>query len=284
MTKMIIIDYIMYRKSISVTAARSEIVNVEAADNIDNNGEFHIGHPRISNTDLAIIKSVSTNKHSLVTLCYQHGGISLNSLNYSTIDLAKFFRDLENVLIGLDAFNQRKLYHLDVKTSNITYDGNHVKLIDFGISEMNPQTHNSIFANIYWLWPYEVRLISGAGTTLDIYSDMVYDEFKNNPHYMRTALFLQLNDDDIHRNISLLYKYTEKQRIEIIYSKIDVYSTGIMLASIISKRDVRSKLDKVIFNQLYALCRKLVCPITTDRPTMQEAIVAYRSIIARQQA
>ena len=101
----------------------------------------------------------------LRALNFKRGSIDLDqelqrqNVNYLTVLLR-----LSNVINGIVALNHTKRYHLDVKERNIVTHTHVFKLIDFGLSEFDPDLGAQIprrpFRAVYRYWPIEAILLS----------------------------------------------------------------------------------------------------------------------------
>jgi serine/threonine protein kinase len=273
-----------HNKRLSVNHAIIEIDNITFADIVDPDNKYHIGHPKISASDLTII---NTSKHTTyVTLSYPYGGTSLDNIDYNTVDCLELVANIEDLFVGLVAFHQNKLYHLDIKTSNIVRDTEgKLRIIDFGISHIDPQECNGMFNAIYTVWPFESILL--GDTNDDIFSDSYYGEYIDNPYYKTIYRFLGKDTYGIRENIMKIQHNklcTIEQLCDLIYPKIDVYSTGMLIATLLSVNSLRLAIigkDLHLYEELYRFCHTLLDYNTMTRPTMSEALALYRQIITQ---
>lgn len=86
------------------------------------------------------------NKFKIINMPY--GGVNLdNIINLDIISFDKLNLLLQKLLLnGIIPMNKLKIYHFDIKSSNILYKDGKIKIIDFG--EMGISTNNNIVPNI----------------------------------------------------------------------------------------------------------------------------------------
>ena len=102
--------------------------------------------------------NVNSNLNKLAIINQPNGGIEIDdyiTANYlNLVQLKKMNRSLINLLLhGIIPMNKLGLYHLDIKGSNILYDGINSRIIDWGLSVYLP-------SNISSLKPQQITEIS----------------------------------------------------------------------------------------------------------------------------
>lgn len=94
------------------------------------------------------ISNINDNLHLLKIINMPYGGINLDLVvNNDIISINNYNKLLQNLLINaIIPMNRLKLYHFDIKSSNILYKDNNIKIIDFG--EIGISLKNKIIPNI----------------------------------------------------------------------------------------------------------------------------------------
>ena len=92
--------------------------------------------------------NINSNLSKFKIINMPHGGINLDSvINLDVMSFDKLNLLLQNLLLnGIIPMNKLKIYHFDIKSSNILYKDGKIKIIDFG--EMGISTSNNIVPNI----------------------------------------------------------------------------------------------------------------------------------------
>lgn len=267
---------LMYSKRLTVHDARLELNSVEKADKIDTEFRYHIGRPVLSSTDADLLEHTDKPRTTFITLKYEYGGQSLNNIHYfgGKDQEVIFLHEFANVLEGLCAFHQGGLYHLDVKTSNVVYNKEWARLIDFGVSS-EMRVSREIFLETYSVWPFEVCLLSGHD--YDVFSDHIIGEYLQDKFYTQYSDYLGINDGNLYQNIKQLRKAHGPDNLnDVIFPKIDVYSVGLTLACLMMRKVIT---DHDLRRALHPFCCRLTNPFTDQRPTMQEAYTEYKQLL-----
>jgi serine/threonine protein kinase len=119
--------------------------------------------------DKYMLRTLIRNK-SLMMLQSEQGGISLNSIDVSPVELYSFFKGFINLFNGIEFYQNKGFYHLDIKPPNIVSrkepDGSYnTRFIDFGMgklmSEIIVESPSYIYTHFpdYPYYPYELRYL-----------------------------------------------------------------------------------------------------------------------------
>jgi serine/threonine protein kinase len=76
--------------------------------------------------------------------------------NKTKIPFDKWVPLLLHVLSGIKLMHKNNLIHLDIKPYNMVYDGNVLRLIDFGLVEEIDKFNSTRGFPLYMMWPPEI--------------------------------------------------------------------------------------------------------------------------------
>jgi serine/threonine protein kinase len=224
-------------------------------------------------------KGFASNLRQGAAVQYVDGGIDLNKIKLESQDILPFLKGLTNLLKGLFKLHYHRVTHNDIKPENVValkrQDGSfHIRLIDINfVQEMNmPIESDKPFDANYFVWPFEMRFTvdqGGYGLTSEIKDwhktvtkikyvppEVYFDDTTKNfildstlaksiLGKVQTAAETLVKADEIDRDIKV-----EQKIIEMILRKVDVYSTGSLLAFCYSKTILHKMVDGVIYTQV----------------------------------
>jgi len=248
-----------------VSADSQELDNCLLIDKIDSSMSYHIGRP-------LVVRADKQNR----TLRYAHGGASLDKLTLSMeLDYQRFLPAFTTIFEGVYHMNSRNFYHLDIKLANITMQKDYTfRFIDFGISGKN--VPRVIFCNVYVIWPYETCLLAKDPPSPAEGADRL-SRYTNDSYFLYysrdfpQANLAQAISDNYHRLKAMAY--TERNRL--IYSKLDVYSLGIVLDGVIRLL----RMPPALKEALQTLKLSMTDIRTAKRCTPLQALQRYRTIV-----
>ena len=260
---------LFYHKKLDPEHAECEQIMVSLIDAVDPKEDYHIGHPEVTLPPGTCCSDTQT------TLTYRYGGTSLIDMDYASVTPEDFLRGFANIFRAIVEFSKIDFYHLDIKLSNILVDEYiHFRMIDFGISaSVEYPIQETIFLQRYELWPYETILLTDCD---NYFSDDLFKEYITLPYFRSVFPKIKNSVNDIKLNlISLKQKYKDRRALRLaIYEKIDVYSLGITLITIIQKLHVGA-----LKKNLYSLALKMANFDTVKRLTAVQAYHEYMKII-----
>jgi len=268
--------------------ARKQLSEYQHMDKFDPEHQYHLGKPYICQPDkkavnLKRIKTKCKSKYSdkfNAMLIYPDGGVDLYTILNQDADIREYTNaELEigllNIFYGVYIMNNSDHYHLDLKTENIVVLSNgknkipKVRLIDFGIAyhwnETKLHKFSSVYANNYFAWPFELRLLS-LECDEDELSDEIDEYLAKQPLLLLTENNIETferlyaekyqkcyqifarhydDDDDELDTDGLLSdpEYIEMAKYAI--HKVDVYSLGILLFNM--SQAIETKLPPDLF-------------------------------------
>jgi serine/threonine protein kinase len=208
-------------------AARTEMKEYSAIQNIDKDADYYMGHPiycKVDETNPININAIREceegkeilNENKMVEnntlLIMKDGGLDLHEFVKKYKDeektqelqekIEKFWMECHRLLKGLRVFINNQFVHHDIKPQNIMYNEseNRLNYIDFGVSQnmkniIETSNANSyIRAKFWWNYPPEMRF----------YHKKEYMEFFTKSDDDKSELYLNyLNSYNTNRNVNM---------------------------------------------------------------------------------
>jgi len=179
---------------------------------------------------------------------YEDGGQDLSDLRLFSSYYVTFFEGLNNLFEGLAIAHENKIYHLDIKPSNIVLLNKGVispRFIDFGISvskkELFQQIKTTSLDQLYLFWPMEAPFIKAKGEFTRGHFNLWYKQFNYDPEIKSNSVLRMTYWD---KYMDHLFKFEDiveeykKVSFDDKYAgleRIDVYMFGLTLSLIITK-------------------------------------------------
>ena len=89
---------------------------------------------------------------------------------------------------------------------------------------------------------------------------------------------MNIDLSDIKFNIIKLKKLEPDILLKIVYSKLDVYSLGLVFSYFLMNEEIRLSMNKIQYDKLYLLCKKMINPYTDDRIGINSVLTEYEKI------
>lgn len=150
-------------KLMSLDSALIQKKEVDHEDILDPHETFHIGKPILCKAPIIPVElSLKSDRSNTVALYYKYGGKSLHTWVSSDF-IGSFVKKLPKFLMALDLFfdglckkYKARSIHADIKLENIVFDGETIKLIDYGTAfRCNNNTVPLVHYNTYFAHPPE---------------------------------------------------------------------------------------------------------------------------------
>jgi len=249
-------------------------------DKLDPEFKFHLKKPLLRKT-----KKKENGKEYL--LIYDYGGKSLKDIfNDENEKIEDIMLGLKNILQWIVILNKNKIYHLDIKGSNILVnENNKYLLIDYGVSEKIKEKYIDLKDNfsIYcsYGFPIEYCCVSRSlnfhnGKKADykyfkgFMNEKLYDEYiefrlnKKN-QFPEDSLsdaiyysnFFEYNIDDINKTKKFLLQFDEEEQIKKVLEKYDVFSFGIIMIHLLWKIK-QKKIEYSKYDLLFEYIKNLI--------------------------
>ena len=225
----------------------------------------------------------------------------INSLEKSFIDIMS---KMVNVFLGLVILNNNDIVHLDIKPSNIMYDKNIFKIIDFGLSSklddiehFKNRAYKESKTNRIYLWYPPSYLISQLSleelnelekyvknhhfsnyykTEADVY-DKIRRHYKQSTHMTYNTNYYKL----VRKGI-IKFKTQEDidNKFKCELDTIDAYSLGIIFPYLFIKNDLLKYIkDSNILKSFFELFKLMINPEVSRRIGIREATLLLNSLI-----
>ncbi len=212
---------------------------------------------------------------------FEYGGLTLEQTCWKKDrTIQSIYSGLVHVLDGLELLHANKIYHMDVKSSNVVNHNGTWKLIDFGISlaftserERDDDNRLLVFNEsfmldkfyriAYVLWPHDLSLLCEPQPPTVEKKDTIDDDIRPSSHI---ASLFQTNgwtDEyiaSIHAELSALPK---AELFDLVLPSVDVYSFVIMLFDV--GKYMGADNEKLF---QYVDANSLVHPDPRKRPTL----------------
>lgn len=182
---------------------------------------------------------------------------------------------LRQILEALKILAVNRLAHMDIKLDNIMYDGNTIKLIDFGLTTSYGAIYESVYKTSYIYWPIEFKIyeqcIDGSTcSTHNITNELMNATLYNHYHKIYKVFdFIPNNKGKRFNLVEKIIKKSTKERLnsDEYISIFDIYSLGIMCMMI------EPKLLRTYPGTDYNVLVKAMCNIDcAKRISIDEAI------------
>ncbi len=233
----------------------------ECLDCIDPDDQYHIGH------------FLAEKKDETYKLTFEYGGLSLDKLDYTTINNEKFLAGFENIFRAIAVINTHHICHADIKSPNICMTSDYVfRLIDFGISFFFTKQTQNTFTAYYSYWPPESIYLSDLVKDHDLISKHI-EQCVHDKYLMALSPYIHQSDyrSIVAKNIN---NVTIDNRLEIC-SNFDTYGLGLTLLDIMWRiKDLDITLVKAFRKLAYAM----IHPDIVRRPHINEAHRIYHYI------
>lgn len=224
-------------------------------------------------------------------------GIALNDylkkyyqLNKKKVSLTRWISMIKNVLEGLIVLQKYKVIHLDLKSNNLLYDEDKVRIIDFSLAKSmknfyKEDSHKNYFGIDYFPYPPEFLLLYNNHytncsecvlfedylKTLQSFQDESYNSFLK--FYSLTDILIILSDllqwiQNTDNWVDVLNDYV---------NKIDIYQFGTICVSIDNLLDYSNASPNVIANYIHFI-KLIVNPDVRLRATAKQAYTIYKEL------
>jgi serine/threonine protein kinase len=218
-----------------------------------------------------------------IQLIYKNGGDDLyntivkhrtTSESFKRELFLKFFKQLKPIIKGLKELNQRKYAHLDIKPTNMMYDGKKIYVIDFGLLQnpenlyKNPNEKYLMFQYPYY--PPEFKFYGNwikKRRSFASLSNQFIASFKHTyPEYNFKTIWPNYRSDLLQFYYIVGYKtdgFKSKRQMQKLFiemsEKIDVFSLGYTFTEIfykligVSKNTMETFLIKMLLDDMIKL-------------------------------
>jgi serine/threonine protein kinase len=249
-------------------------------------------------------------------LRYENGGVDFDHIfkQYPKITIEEILPAFLSLLKGLIILNKANKVHQDIKPANMLYSHatKRVYLIDFGLSMPYSSLYQEKIKNIhaydYPYYPPEYKLYhymfmhAQKNKTFNEFATMFSRNLRGQPRLYQyldkrhgapselKALYHigeKILDDSqkefkTHRNISKFHEQAGKEFRQFA-SKIDVYSLGITILSIIGKAHSRYQIGDMssIIKHVFPVLFGMTCFDVSKRMTPEKAYRAYKQALIK---
>ena len=209
------------------------------------------------------------------------GKTFFNKLKEQMFSILKFKVGMLSLFEGVMYMSEHGIVHGDIKENNIMVDVDYnFKFIDFGISWTDEPLGQAI---VFW-WPPEYYLL-GTHVTKIKGGKLVYvtKHFKLSEWYKIMKTLITEPDPRLPDNIRIKLSHEEMKNLyELIKSKVDVYSLGILLKH--SKKSNNPYYNEFLNDpNMISLIDAMTDKDVTTRLSAKEAYEAYKIIIGKGQ-
>lgn len=189
-------------------------------------------------------------------LQFANGGSDITELPLTAEDYMPYFAAFKNLFDGLLKLHDADIAHMDIKAANIVGQKDtpfsfHFRFIDFGLSinatkEVGP-LNDLRYASTYSIWPFETRFITNGFNVNKItdrtVNDFFFEAVKYNRNLVPTDIYYDPGDA-YYKKTKTFFKnlYTaflnldDDDKLTEVIKKTDVYSLGLVLSTVYSKR------------------------------------------------
>jgi serine/threonine protein kinase len=277
--------------------ANVEINNHRKVMKIDPEGLFTVSVTRmcknIDQKDLEIPLSESRkctyigeeNHQSYFEIIYEDGGISIDDLMSTSYksqrllqknNLPLILRSFETFLYGICRLDMSKIAHCDISLGNVVYNNGKMKIIDFGMCEELGKNLYSFerfkenkarFAHSSLFYVPEYKLIYMLHKYNKEFSYNDFIEFLVSIQIQPAMDILQIYGVDkiqtLYEDAETFYKdiMKEKDYVKLFSEqehKIDVFATGMFLATLLAYSGTQYGKDKDLFKDLLNLSYEMI--------------------------
>jgi serine/threonine protein kinase len=220
-----------------------------------------------------------------------NGGSSLFQLQYPPAHPPSFLRSLLNLCEGIRLLHAHKIAHMDLKMHNAVVQGTRARWIDVGMLvpldlpafHRIPADDKRVFAENYFVWPYETRFLVQAlnpvtHRQLNVFYETVVRKINftfpvpltmyYNGEGQRYLTPRYVNDE----LLPLLQRMEDQQRIEFLATKTDIYSLGMVLLKV-TEATLGSK------NPFRILCSQMMDIRPDRRPTAEQVCTQFEKLL-----
>ena len=217
------------------------------------------------------------------------------------LQTTKLIKSMLNIFYGIKVLLDNNIVHRDLKPANIVFNGDIIRIIDFGLS-LNFDTDktsfddNSLTQTSYRFWPLEYRMVydlinnnifTPADTTNPAKVCKIIKTIHNlqkESEYKVISTINPRNDIIDLTNIILKYKLNNKisdsQYYTNIYTHFDIFSLGVILDYIfIRSHKYRLYLSIIIQDSMKTLITNMTKGSYDKRIGIKEAALEYKKIL-----
>jgi serine/threonine protein kinase len=217
------------------------------------------------------------------------------------VQTTKLIKSMLNIFYGIKVLLDNNIVHRDLKPENIVFDGEIIRIIDFGLS-LNFDTDKTSFDNkiltqaSYRFWPLEYRMVydlinnnifTPADTTNPAKVCKIIKKIHNlqkESEYKVISTINPRNDIIDLTNIILKYKLNNKisdsQYYTNVYTHFDIFSLGVILDYIFIRSHKYSLyLSTIIQDSMKALITNMTKGSYDKRIGIKEAALEYKKIL-----
>ena len=266
---------------------------------IDRLQEYFIGLPY--KYEILGNKTKNTKKNTKKTnnnkkkygLKYLNGGDSLfkllDKLKDTDIDedkIKEYLEKFENIFKGILLLHDNGIYHLDIKPQNIVYDGNTMRLIDFGgsilidktqpkislMESLNIISTNGSFSTLYC--PKEMII---AGCDINKYENFIKQLPKLKTEFKENILFIPNNSNNPNRKAPNKSLFNKTIKYDI--GAFDIWCLGMTLLDIYNLLKDKTLKNAELKISLCLLIYELLNENYIARPNAQQALELYKKFL-----
>lgn len=278
-----------YKNSISkygnFTDMVTEIQGANLMKDCDPSGDFSVrllGYCPVEKDEANKIKKMCSRlryKQPYYKLTYEDAGqdISKVPIRPGTLDFEMFLIKLKPIFEGLVRMDQGGICHSDIKGNNIAYDGNKVRLIDYGLTTKHDTILHPVYFTKYLYWAPDLKILDaifnlnkgdmetnygiqrfyedqsqylGAlekKSWMDIRTVLMKYDF---PKFMVYDMTTEVAEKELQDYYDKFKQTNIKDILRIIASKWDVYGLGVTLCGMLIKADKMDDVDyiKLVMN------------------------------------
>lgn len=288
----------------------TELDFLKSIEDIDKTGKYFVIPNKTCLTSVnAILKN--TNKkcnllenieteNKLYQIVMPKAGLSLLSYlqeyyikNKKKYSLRDWIKNIKNVLLGIELLNKHSLVHRDIKSENILFNGNKMKIIDLGLmcpsEEIYKENNKHVLEYNYLSYPFEFLLVyfSKYASNFQKKTVDIFINFKQSiQSFGKTAeetFYILHSLTNIKKSIESLlrWKNTNKNWLSIIKQKtdkIDIYSFGTVCIELDNYLD-KSTLSTDELTRYYDFLYKITMVDFRERYNINDAIKLYNKIL-----
>ena len=250
-------------------------------------------------------QSVDKINNKLNIINFNYGGTNIVDYNLTgsssqkkqTID--NLLKGILNLFIGIKVLNNNGIVHRDIKPQNIVFDGNNLRIIDFGLSINYINNRDSFLEKFTTAryWPLDFNMCYFMKKShIQIYDNKAVKVGKimkiiSKMQKMSEYNYNSVNDkskitDDLVFLTVLLIKYHVKNKItkenfyNNLYSKFDLFSLGQVLDFIFNRpNNFKRYINVNIKKEINPLIRDLTMSSYNKRPDFDESINRYKRLL-----
>uniref|UniRef100_A0A6C0C7G8 Protein kinase domain-containing protein n=1 Tax=viral metagenome TaxID=1070528 RepID=A0A6C0C7G8_9ZZZZ len=214
----------------------------------------------------------------------------LNKKSVKTInkEIYILFKKMAPLFLGLDELYKNKLLHLDIKVNNIVLHNNVFKYIDFGLScklsnnkHLKTRSDSEFNGKRYYLW-YPIEYIYSNANNSDLdYELSKLNSGKTRKHFEKGLKIHKLLNNDFESNIRNNINDRKMNKNEL-YSKIDVYSLGLLIPYLFVDYGITKYINKSNFlKELFSFFSEMCNPEYDKRITPIMCLKIYYTLLKK---